>query len=112
MKGPFRSGMRGRREGYHTPVGANCGGPGNDQNIYHKGRRKRLREHREEKAKLMDLAPVAQTSARRGRREKIQRRLLRADGAVINPSLHRGHKFRAAKRWQRASVSGIPAPAD
>src|SRR6202041_3497605 len=27
MKGPFRPGMRGRRGGYHTPLGAKWGGP-------------------------------------------------------------------------------------
>src|SRR5271155_5480168 len=113
MKGLFRSGMRGRRGGYHTPVGAGLRWVRErpkDLTLRAPGKAWKARR-RESKAKSRDLTQRTQRSARRERREKLRRGLLRAGGAVVRPSLHRGHKFRTVERRQRASIARIPAPA-
>src|SRR5580698_192693 len=83
MKGLFRSGMRGRRGGYHTPVGAG----------------------------LRWVSEGSKDLTQRTQR-KLSLRLLRAGSAVVHPGLHRGHKFRTVERRQCASFARIPAPAN
>src|SRR5580693_1298804 len=51
----------------------------------------RRRQRRKSKANPRDLTRRTQRSARRERREKLRRDLLRAGGAVIHPCLHRGY---------------------